>query len=288
MKIGIVGHGSIGKRHAENADALGHQVIVYDPASRMDVKFERDVYETVDACVIATPSPFHESGIRACVERGVHMLVEKPISVGVGHLPLLIAEAAKKNLVFMMGNNLRFHPCVQQAKIWITQRELGDPKWASFICAAETTKKTYRGDGVILNTGAHEVDLALYLLGPAKVICASAECIDGEDILVDFVLKHQNGARSSFHLDFETPNEVREFWISGEKNIGVSLPTRAITLTGIDAKQAPGSYDDDYRNEMMGFIDRIEGRFAPGATGEDGLAALKVLLDVRKKAGLSQ
>lgn len=287
MKIGIIGHGSIGKRHAENAAALGHQVIVYDPAGRMDVNFEREVYEQCDACVIATPSPFHESGIRACVERGVHVLCEKPISVGIGNLPVLIAEAAKKGLVFMMGNNLRFHPCVQQTKIWIAQKEIGDPVWASFICAAETTKKAYRGDGVILNTGSHEVDLALYLLGPAKVVYASAKYVDDQDVLADFVLQHQSGARSSFHLDFETPNEIREFWISGEKNIGVSLPTRTISMTGIDAKQAPGSYSDDYRNEMMGFIDRIEGRFAPGATGEDGLATLNVLLSVRKKAGLA-
>lgn len=286
MKIGIVGHGSIGKRHAENAAALGHDVIVYDPAGRMDVRFEREVYEQADAVVIATPSPFHESGIRACIERGKHVFCEKPISIGIGHLPLLVTEAAKKGLVFMMGNNLRFHPCVQQAKIWITQKEIGDPIWANFICSAEATKKAYRGDGVILNTGSHEVDLALYLLGPAKVICASAKYVDDQDVLADFILQHQSGARSSFHIDFETPNEVREFWISGEKNIGVSLPTRAITLTGLPARQAPGSYDDDYRNEMMAFVERIEGRFAPGASGEDGLATLRVLLDVKKKAGI--
>jgi len=286
MKIGIVGYGSIGKRHAENAVALGHDVIVYDPIGRMDVKFEREIYEQADAVVIATPSPFHESGIRASVERGKHVLIEKPISIAIGHIPALLSSAKDKGLVMMMGNNLRFHPCVQQAKIWITQKEIGDPVWANFICAAETTKKTYRGDGVILNTGSHEVDLALYLLGPAKVVYASAKYVDDQDVLADFVLQHQSGARSSFHIDFETPNEVREFWIAGEKNIGVSLPGRGISLSGMPLKQAPGSYDDDYRNEMAAFIERIEGRFAPGASAEDGLATLKVLLDVRKKAGL--
>ena len=286
MKIGIVGYGSIGKRHAENAAALGHDVIVYDPIGRMDVKFEREIYEQADAVVIATPSPFHESGIRASVERGKHVLIEKPISIAIGHIPALLSSAKDKGLVMMMGNNLRFHPCVQQAKIWITQKEIGDPVWANFICAAETTKKTYRGDGVILNTGSHEVDLALYLLGPAKVVHASAKYVDDQDVLADFVLQHQSGARSSFHIDFETPNEVREFWIAGEKNIGVSLPGRGISLSGMPLKQAPGSYDDDYRNEMAAFIERIEGRFAPGASAEDGLATLKVLLDVRKKAGL--
>ncbi len=288
MKLGIVGHGSIGQRHATNARDLGHEVKVYDPAiiGGGDFRREADLYDWCDAAVIATPSQFHESGVRACVERGKHVLCEKPISVAVGHMPSLIAEATRKGLTFMVGNNLRFHPCVQQAKIWIAQKEIGDPVWSNWICATETTKKTYRGDGVILNTGAHEVDLALYLLGPAKVVSACAEFIGGDDVLVDFVLKHQGGARSSFHLDFQTPNEVREFWISGEKNIGVSLPERMISLTGTPSQQAPGSYDDDYRNEMAAFVERIEGRFAPGASGEDGLATLKVLLDVRKKAGL--
>src|SRR5438445_444182 len=170
MKIGIVGHGAIGSRHASNLASLGHDVIVFDPAGRMDVKFEREVYDLCEAVVIATPSHYHEGPLRACIERGKHVFVEKPISTSVGALPDLLFAAGGKGLQVMMGNNLRLHPCVQQVKQWLAAGEIGTPLWASFICAHQTEK--YASDGVILNTGAHEVDMALYFFGPARCVAA--------------------------------------------------------------------------------------------------------------------
>ncbi len=283
MKIGVVGHGSIGSRHAANLQMLGHQIVVYDPAGRKDVAFERIVYDVCDAVVIATPSQFHEGPLRACIERGKHALVEKPISISTGSLKKLLDVADEKGLVIMMGNNLRLHPCVQQVKQWLAEGKAGEPLWASFICATQSDK--YTDDGVILNTGAHEIDIARYFFGAAR--CASASTAHGSwDGIADFVLEHDSGIRSSFHLDLVTPHRIREFWIAGEDaNIGVDLDKRRMSI-GDDAKQAPGSYDDDYVNEMRAFVDRINGVFAPGATGHDGLGTLEILLDIRKKAGL--
>lgn len=302
MKIGVVGLGSIGKRHAANAIKLGHDVIAYDPfVHRNDVvKFERDLYEIADAVVIATPSPVHESGLRACVERGKHVLIEKPISVAIGHLPQLLDIAAKKNLIVMMGNNLRFHPCVQEAKSWLYQSYIGKPLWAKFTCASLSIKPLYLSDGVILNTGAHEVDLATHLLGPAvaMIACVRRQGDDGGDYMADFVLAHENGCRSSFHLDFATPQEVRTFWIAGaEGHIHCDLPKRVIFRMQVDDKlpgithvshfdDDAGSYDDDYLAEMRAFIAAIEGAPMQGATGAAGLATLRLLLDVRRIAGL--
>src|SRR6266404_6691966 len=105
MKVGCVGYGSIGKRHADNAQVLGHEVVVYDPQVRRDVKFERMIYEQCDAIVVATPSPYHEGPLRAAIERGKHVLIEKPISTSIGMLPQLLDIAARKNLVVMMGKD---------------------------------------------------------------------------------------------------------------------------------------------------------------------------------------
>src|SRR5882724_9266173 len=113
MKIGIVGHGAIVRQ-------LGHQTIVYDPANQSDVRFEREVYDKADAVVLSTPSYCHEAGLRACVERGKHVLIGKPL-------------------------------------------------WAHFTCAQPSSKALYLSDGVILSSGAHEVDLALHLFGSGRV-----------------------------------------------------------------------------------------------------------------------
>ena len=279
MKVGVVGQGSIGSRHAANLRMLGHDVLVYDPVFPPNdrVKFERNIYEECDAVVVATPTMFHEQGLRGCIERGKHMLVEKPIAAQVGALPGLLEIADEKGLVVMMGNNLRLHPCIQRVKQCLGAGEIGEPLWANFICAHTTEK--YTSDGVVLNTGAHEVDLALYLFGPAKCV-VSSETPES----ANFILQHDSGTRSTFLLDHATPHRIREFWIAGEKmNIGVDIDARRMSI-GTEATQAPGSYDDDYLNEMRAFIDRINGVFAPGASGHDGLATLRVLLDVRKKA----
>lgn len=286
MKIGVVGHGSIGQRHAANIATLGHTAVVYDPANRRDVAFERVVYESCDAVVIATPTLYHLGGIRAAAERGKHMLVEKPIARHTLGLAQLLDLAESNGAVVMVGCNMRFHPCVQQAKIWIDGGHIGRPLWAHFTCATLSMKAPYLSDGVILNTGAHEVDMALHLLGPATVIIANARTGEFGDDIADFVLEHESGARSSFHLDFVTPHEIREFWIAGDqKNIGVDLPKRRISL-GETSMQSAGDYDRDYIDEMRAFINRIAGNDDYGATGEEGLRVLDVLLDVRKMAGL--
>jgi predicted dehydrogenase len=291
MKIGIVGYGSIGSRHAHNAVALGHETIVYDPMGPCDVRFEQDVYEAADAVVIATPSFHHESALRAAIERGKHVLIEKPISISIGGLAGLLGRAREAGLVVMMGNNLRFHPSIELAKAWIEEGTIV-PQWANFICATTTTKPDYLSDGVILNTGSHEVDLALHLFGPARVIAASGRWNEHSDVMADFVILHESGVRSSFHVDFVTEQEIRQFWIGGlRSNVFVNLPARQATMVqaGVKAKQftAAGSYDHDYADEMEEFIRKCSGeRGGLGATGDDGLAVLRILLDVRRKVGL--
>lgn len=286
MKVGVIGYGSIGSRHALNLEMLGHQVVVYDPAVRRDVKHEKDVYDECDAIVLATPTIYHSGGIRACAERGKHFLIEKPIGRALGDLQEMLDIAAAKSAIVMMGNNLRFHPCVQQAKRWIDAGDIDTPTWAHFTCSNMGQK--YISDGVILNTGAHEVDVAMHLFGPVReVLCANAHTIGGDDTIADFVLQHEFGVRSSFHLDIVTPSDIREAWIVGNKDkIGLELINRHSSL-GKATTSHGGSFDDDYVMEIKAFIDRVEGKDVPGATGVDGLETLKVLLDVRKEAGLA-
>jgi predicted dehydrogenase len=299
MKIGVVGNGSIGARHAANLEKLGHKPVVFDPAHRMDVRRERDVYEICDAVVVATPTLWHQSGIRACIERGKHVLVEKPIGVNTTGLAELLDVAKSKKLVVMMGNNLRFHHCTIEAEKWLKEKRIGEPIWAQFTCATLSAKTPYLSDGVILNTGAHEVDLAIHLLGPAKVLCATAGTGAYGDDIADFVLLHDSGVRAAFHLDFLSRDEIRCFHIIGPDGIlYCDLPSRFLHSRLADPKlpgvvhvnpfQALGSYESDYLDEMSAFLDRIEGKKdVPGATGQDGLDTLRILLDVRKKAGLS-
>ena len=306
MKFGVIGYGSIGSRHAKNLEKLGHKVVVYDPALlNRDVNRETAIYDdkSIDGVIIATPSPYHEGPLRACVERGKHIFVEKPISTSIGMLPQLLKAADEKGLVVMVGTNLHFHPTVERTKTMIDVGIIGRPLWANFICAQLNTK--YR-DSVILNWGAHDVDLAMHFFWPIDaVVCVGVRELRagngssdvnaiglGLDDIADFTLLHKSGMRSSFHLDYITPNQIREAWIVGEdKNIGLDLISRRLTIGSL-VHADPGSFDTDYEVEMQAFVRRIEQQVGGARlvrhipTGWRGLEVLKVLLDVRKKAGL--
>lgn len=282
MKIGILGHGSIGKRHGANLKTLGHKVLCYDTMGRKDVASEAQLLKACDAIIISTPSMYHKANIAACVLAGKHMFIEKPIAMTDQGIMEMLREADAGRLVHFMGNNLRFHPCVREAKSIIARGDIGPPVWAHFVCAQKCEK--YAED-VVINWGAHEVDMAIYLLGPVSRVVSAV----GDKDRIDFILDH-GPCRASFHLDYVTPQEIRESWIVGRKDrVGLELPGRSLVLGSRPQTFGGTTYDDDYLDEMREFCAVVEGdpvAMSRGATGYEGLATLKVLLDVRKQAGL--
>ncbi len=292
MKIGVIGLGSIGSKHYSNLDELGHQVIGFDPAVRMDIKLERLVYDECDAIVVATPSAFHSGPMRASIERSKHVLVEKPITLSSPEVAAsLIEYAQRKNVTLMVAYNLRFHACVKKAKEWIGAGKIGKPMWANFTCGQFSSKPSYLRDGVVLNW-SHEIDLALHLLGPGHLEASSVRIIDGHDDMADILMTHESGCRSSIHLDYITTPEQRHFTIQGDEGqITCSLTGRNLFLRTQKKDDAEwylgkGSYDTDYMDEMKAFIDRIEGKETPGCTGAEAIKVLEICLEVRRQAGL--
>lgn len=306
MKIGVIGLGSIGLRHAKNLADLGHQVLAWDPdAARCKeaLYYKGNVpigicdcihevtYGDEDGIVIASPTRFHIDHLsRALREHTAPVFIEKPIadSDRVLHLSDLI-----KSRPTMVGYNLRLHSCVKKAKEWLDSGAIGTPLWANFTCAQYNDKPAYLRDGVILNW-SHEIDLALYLLGSATVAASSTRLTDGKDDMTDILLTHEGGCRSSIHLDYLTDPEWRHFMIYGaDGTIQCDLPSRSIRLFGKSGSlpnqefiDSDGSYDQDYLEEMQAFIDRLDGKKTIGATGAEGLAVLDICLKVREQAGL--
>jgi predicted dehydrogenase len=298
MKVGVIGLGSIGSRHAANLKGLGHEVVGYDPELwRMEAlqghavaREEVFARKGIDAVVSASPTANHVDDLRDAVAYGVPILIEKPIATAItSELRDLLRDAEHDGQPVMVGYMLRFHGCVIKAKDWLGTGLIGQPLWASFTCAQLNDK--YRHDGVILNW-SHEIDLARYLLGPAKVICATARVTNGHDDIADLVLEHDGGARSTVHLDTVTRPEIRKASICGTKGV-IHLrlaPSRIAGLVSYDntVTVSPGdTWDDNYVTELKAFLRRAEGMPAFGATGADGLAVLDLCLQARKLAGLA-
>lgn len=290
--IGIVGFGSIGTRHAYNALELGCKIKVYDanPSVGRTVDTLDELLTTVDAVVIASPTAEHLAHMTSAVLLGKPALVEKPIADK--WADAVDEVLAKATTPVMVGNNLRFHTCVKVAKGWLDEGLIGKIVHANFAILQKNGKPSYMRDGVILNWGAHEVDLALYLIGAGSVTHCTARTEGGHDYIADIILAHQNGASSTIRLDYVTEPHQRFFVISGTKG-SISCDLEGFTAElNVDHSHSEvvaceGSFDQTYKDEMQAFIDRIDGKETLGASGQDGLACLELLLEARRLAGLS-
>lgn len=287
MKIGVLGLGSIGLRHARNIRSLGHEVIGYDVDEKKMREFQGKVFKREDvldlnAVVIATPTNQHYADWYAVFNGGAsekHIFMEKPLCAYKDMFSIALEPDLKQTAV---GYMLRFHPCVKAAKAWLDNGNIGTPIWASFTVGQFNDKPDYLRDGVVLNW-SHEIDLALYLLGPAKVVAAS---VRGFDDIADFVLEHKSGARSTIHLDYVTKDEIREGWIVGsEKKIGLDLLGRRNSMGKI-IQEFGGKWDGDYLAEINAWLTQIQkpGWSTPLATGEDGLRVMDICQQVQEMA----
>lgn len=283
--IGILGYGSIGRRHAENAGALGHGILVYDPAlNPLDCSSRDEVLARADAIIIATPTPQHWQDIMDCAIREKPMLIEKPIT----HPdPLAVDQVeeilGRKKVPAFMGFNLRFHECVRKAKEWLP--EIGRPVSADFAVLQKCNRPDYLRDGVISNWLSHEIDLALHLLGPGEHFYCEA---DKADTKADIKIKHPQGT-SWLTGDYLTDPEIRRFRISGSHGImDVDLVRRTVDLAtnGVSHYSAEDSFDQNYKNELTSFLNQIEGKPGLCATWQDGVAAERIVIAAREAGGL--
>lgn len=285
--IGVIGLGSIGMRHKTNLwkELKQTEVVGYDPdpdkqnGAGWVVGDIRKLVEISDLIVIASPTSLHSEYIGAC--EGKPLFVEKPIAA---KLPVNITD------VVMVGYNLRFHSCVRVAKDWINSGALGTILWANFTLGQYNAKPAYLRDGVILNW-SHEIDLALYLLGPWSLVGSGTRIVAGWDDMTDILL-NQSGCRTTIHLDYVTKPEIRQFVIVGTgATIIVDLVHRMAFLRSpkeeiIDSHEGHDTWDDNYIEEMQAFLDRCDGKETIGCTAMEGLEVLKICEQVRKQAGL--
>src|SRR4051812_899277 len=138
LRVGVVGVGVMGSNHARVfADLPGVRLAgVVDPdrkqrdfvcgALQCNGYSEIDglLADGVDALTIAAPTHFHRDIALAAIERGVHVMVEKPIATTVEEGEAIIAAARKAGVTLMVGHVERFNPAVETIKDAIRNEDI--------------------------------------------------------------------------------------------------------------------------------------------------------------------
>ncbi|MDO8751566.1 MAG: Gfo/Idh/MocA family oxidoreductase [Dehalococcoidia bacterium] len=257
MRVAIIGLGSIGLRHVRNVLALGgHKLALYDinagklaqaavtlnasgkleDVARLTIHIDALWKWKPESVLICTPPDSHVKLAHDAIIRGIPTFIEKPITNRLDDNPSAegwLAELAERSgVITMVGCNLRYHAGPATIKRWLEDKDIGDVLYGRFYTDSylpdwvpgRDYKTSYVAKtGVILDAGSHEVDLALWLLGPAKLKAAiwrPADSIGLDcDGLAELILAHESGAISTVHLSFVQPLHDRGCYIAGTKGV---------------------------------------------------------------------
>jgi predicted dehydrogenase len=160
LKLAVIGAGHMGRYHAEKFARLPGvelaAVVDRDPA-RAKISDYRQVLGNVQAAVIAVPTNLHHEVTRACLEKGIHVLVEKPLAATLEEADDLVALARQKSVVLQVGHVQRYSSAFQALARRVDK--------ALYIDAERLAGFKQRGAevDVILDLMIHDLDLALSL-----------------------------------------------------------------------------------------------------------------------------
>ena len=285
MKLAVIGAGHMGRFHAEKFSRLpGVELaaVVDRDAARATVSDYRTIIGKIDAAVVAVPTDLHHEVARACLERGVHVLVEKPLAATLAEADDLVDLAAKKNLVLQVGHVQRYSSAFRALAARV-DRPL-------YIDAERLAGFKQRGAevDVILDLMIHDLDLALSL---ARVeVSAVSACgfrvltsdIDIASARVEFA----NGCVADLSSSRVSQAVVRKFRVF-QPGLYASADLQGGKLRYV--RQSEGAIQETEETHAGGdalgaqaqaFLEAVQRRNPPAVDGVEGRRVLKLALDI--------
>lgn len=234
----IIGAGSIGERYVRNAWSLGYQNIVLLRHRKLPL---RDIgnakvtivytWEEVDACtpkaaIICTPTSMHLENSIQCVKRGIHVLIEKPLSHTRAGVDTLMELAIQNDVFVQIGYMMRYYPWLVRVKELIQSKLFGQiihmtsywgeylPDWHPW----EDYRQSYAaekelGGGAAL-TLSHDLDVCNWLT--EQLPTTSQKTFNYRSLLevnveagADFLLTYPQGVTAHVHVNYFQKSKER-------------------------------------------------------------------------------
>jgi predicted dehydrogenase len=225
LRVGVVGTGALGRHHARIYSELDttELVAVADSSSERG-RIVADAHHTrwfadfqslfgeVDAVSIAVPTVAHQAVASEFLQRGIAVLVEKPLAANVAEAASLVAASERAHATLQVGHVERFNPAAQ-----VVRRLCGPAK---YIRAERVSPYAFRSTdiGVVLDVMIHDIDLVLDMVGsPLQEVEAFGVSILGEnEDCVQARLHFANGCVADLAANRVHPTSRRSMQIWSE------------------------------------------------------------------------
>jgi predicted dehydrogenase len=297
IRVGLAGLGAMGRNHlrvlssrpgcrlvavADPIEAALDQATAASKAQGFAEPLAMVAEAELDALVIAAPTTAHRPLALAAIERGIPVLVEKPLAATVDEAMQIVTAAREKGVPVQVGHVERFNPAVLELG------RLLEAGWLSSVYAIASRRAgpfpaRIRDVGVTIDLATHDVDILSWIAGerPKRVYAELAQRIHAahEDLLFG-LLHFPSGATGMLDVNWLTPAKRRQLIVTGEEGMfELDYLTQRLTFTK--------SADMSQPTLIRGFAPTFEGDVAelPVAKKEPLVAELDAFLAVVRNGG---
>lgn len=317
MKLAIIGLGSIGRRHLGNFNAVGVDTLVgYDaaPAQRTAAAAQFPFAAVVptlaaaldgaDGVVVCTPPDSHLAIARVALERGAHLMIEKPLTQSVDGVEEVLRGCDARGLRVLTAYNWRYWPPMLLVERMLEDGRIGAVRAARTEYAYHLTTrypgKDYRqfymadakqGGGCLLDE-SHAIDYMRWLLGEISDVSAVVDRVSSLDIstddIADLTVRFASGAIGNIHMDLFAWNVHSHFELLGEAGV-IQWRRFDNEVRVFDPKAGRWEVypftcqlNDMYVEEARHFVACVKGEATPRCDGWDGLRTMRVIDAARR------
>jgi predicted dehydrogenase len=270
LKVGIIGAGYWGPNLVRNFSScpLTEVAAVCDasPARLQAIgrtcnhltlvdSLDRLLELRLDAVAIATPVSTHYALASRCLEAGLNVLVEKPLSATVWEGEALVELAQRNDRVLMVDHTYLFNNAVRRVKELVDSGALGD---LYYIDSVRINLGLFQSDvNVVWDLAPHDLSIVDYILGCEARSISAWGCAHADRAIEDMAYVNVDfGERmlANFHVNWLSPVKVRQMIFGGSRKslifneLNTTEPIKVYDR-GIDLGQS----DEDRRKTMVSY-----------------------------------
>jgi len=294
LAVSVIGVGHLGQHHAriyaELPDVELKAVVDTDKARGEEIASARGCAALTDyrdladvkAVSVVTPTTSHHEIAKYFLERGIAVLVEKPIALKPDEARDLIETAVASGAVLQVGHIERFNRAVQDLRAIIKQ-----PR---FIEAHRLGpyKPRVKDVGVVQDLMIHDIDLILELVGSPieRVEAVGVNVLSPSEDIANARLHFANGCIANVTASRITPEPMRKIRIfQSDAYFSLDYAKQQVEYyhkkgLGIQHDVLPTEKGEPLRDELIDFVDCVRTGRPPEVPGEAGLRALELTIAI--------
>jgi predicted dehydrogenase len=307
LPVGVIGVGYLGQHHARlYGQMAGVRLVgVVDPEAERARMVARatgcEVFpdvgrlaKEVKAVSVVVPTPLHYEVARQCLEAGLDVLLEKPMTVTLEQADALIGEADRRGAILQIGHLERFNGAIRAV-----EPHLASPR---FIESHRLGPFMERGTDVdvVLDLMIHDLDMVLSLVrSPVEEIRAVGVPVLSTQVdIANARIEFANGCAANVtasRISKDKMRKIRIFQADTYISIDYQKQDAVVYRRLVDEAGQPKvvfepvrvEKDEPLKAELESFVAAVKHRSTPVVSGRDGHEALRVALEVTRTIGQS-